>query len=501
MPNMNSTHSVRKQWTVLLFGLLIAAAVANALAFSATTAGWIPVSDNWYFLDRIVYPYAHGGLHPSDLLVKRGPFDHSQPLRRLLLLANYEWFDLDFRVEAIFAVLAGIGALALLGWAIRRELRAGMPVSGLAFVAFAAIYFSLSSPVVFTWSLLTLGFTSHLFLFLWLLAACRVLEVASPSRVSVLVLCSFLFGLVSDDTALIATVAVVMAALLDGWRNRAGRPAALLIAACVVGIGLYLVFYKVVAPANVAIDARTTALQGVHGGGLVAQANQAWQWVLVPLSSALVHKVTLKAWFGADAGGIATVSIGIACALAHLWFWRKALTGDRNRTAFMAITIMLMFYGLVAGIVVGRVSEFGSNYLWQPRYGFIYRWHVLALLMMLIAQWPGMQRQRRGEGWSARFAVAIVLAVVALQLPLSMEAWESAKYIRHANSGFARQLLSMGSGDAMRAPEKCAVQLTVCKFDDARRQRVIGFLRERHLSVFSPEVRERNDYPNSGSSG
>ncbi|GAA4999733.1 hypothetical protein GCM10025793_02890 [Lysobacter lycopersici] len=480
-------------WTRLLFGFLIAVFAANALAYAATTAGWIAVSDNWYFIDRIVYPYAHGNLHPQDLLVKRGAMDHAQPLRRLLLLANYEWFDLDFRIEALFATVAGMASFCLLGIGIRRELRAGGRAAGFFLVAMAAVYFSLSAPMVFTWSLLTLGFTSHFFLFLWLLTAWAVLEVPSPGRAATLVVATFLFGLVADDTALVATIAVVLAAALFGWRDRTRRGAAFLqVAACIVGIGLYLAFYKVAAP--VAVDADAAAAHGSRLGGLVSQAGHAWQWILVPLSSSLVHRATLHAWFG-DAAGVATVALGLACILAHLWFWKKALDGEINRTAFIAVSIMFLFYGLVAGILLGRVSEFGAEYLWQPRYGFIYRWHLLALLMMLVAQWPAMARAGQAARRARGVGVALAVLVVALQLPLGITAWKDARYTRHANAETARQLLEMGGDAAMQAPGKCAAQLVVCKFNDARRQRIIGFLERQHLNAFSPEVRARNGYP------
>ena len=59
-------------------------AAANALAYAASTANWVPTSDNWFYLDRIVHAYAHGQFSFDELLVKRGAFDHSQPLRRLL---------------------------------------------------------------------------------------------------------------------------------------------------------------------------------------------------------------------------------------------------------------------------------------------------------------------------------------------------------------------------------------------------------------------------------
>jgi len=488
--------SLGKTGLRLLFGLLALACIVNAVAYAATTAGWAPVSDNWYFMDRIIYPYAHGNLHPWDLLVKRGSLDHSQPLRRLLLIANYEWFDLDFRIEALFAVAAGIASYLLLAIGMRRELRAGGTMAWFFLAVLAAVYFSLSAPMVFTWSLLGLGFTSHFCLFLWMILAWWMLESPSPKRVLAMVLGTFAFGLANDDTAIVSALAVVLAAALIGWRFPPRRGGAVLLAiACIVGIGLYFAFYQVAAPPMIRPDARTAALQSLQAGGLTTQLANAWQWALVPLSSAFVHRSTLHEWFPGGGSGFATILLGCACLLAHAWFWWKAFFGQSNRTSFMAVASMLMFYGLVAGILIGRISVLGTEYLWQPRYAFIYRWHILALLMMLVAQWPAMALAGRGAVLSRGVAVALAAFVLALQVPLAVSAWNGAKYVRRAQTDFARQILAMGDDPRMLPPGKCAKQLVVCDFGGPRRMRVVGFLKSQQLSVFSPKVRARNDYP------
>ena len=469
----------------ILFGLLVAMAAANALAYAASTANWVPTSDNWFYLDRIVHAYAHGQFSFDELLVKRGAFDHSQPLRRLLLLANYEWFDIDFRVEAIFAVLVGILDVLLRWFCLRREFHAGMPVTGLVFAALAAVYFSLSAPVVFTWSLLTLSFTSQFFMLLWLLACWAVLEEPSRGRTAILLASTFVFGVVADDTALVAVIAGVIAGLVHGWRGQAWKPAAHLVGASVAGIVGYLAFYHAVAPPTPG-----ETLKGIEGAGLLGSLGDAWQWVVVPLVSGLVHKAMLRAWFGASAEGI-VVLVAVVSIFAHLWFWKQVLVGARNRSAFIATVLMLLFYGLAAGIVIGRVSVFGVDYLWQPRYAIVYRWHVVALLVMLVAQAPSW----RSGGVAVRVAALAATLLLALQVPIGIAAWNSAKYTRNAGDRMAAQVLELGrSSDAQPMPG-CAKQLTVCRFDDAQRLRIIGFLRSQRLSVFSEEVRERNGYP------
>src|SRR5687768_8026502 len=141
--NPNSPSAAASRLPSLFFGLLVLAVIVNALAYTASTANPVLVSDNWFFLDHVVIPYAQGLMEPSDLLLKRGALDHSQPLQRMLLIANYEWFDLDLRVEAVFAVVMGALSLLLLGWLARRELQRGGLLALGAFATLAAVYFSL----------------------------------------------------------------------------------------------------------------------------------------------------------------------------------------------------------------------------------------------------------------------------------------------------------------------------------------------------------------------
>ena len=49
--------------------------------------------------------------------------------------------------------------------------------------------------------------------------------------------------------------------------------------------------------------------------------------------------------------------------------------------------------------------------------------------------------------------------------------------------------------DPLHAPPNCVPQLRLCQAAPADRIRIVGFLSSQQLSVFSPEVRARNDLP------
>jgi hypothetical protein len=464
---------------------LALAAAANALLFTGHAANPLIVSDNWFYLERIVYPYAHGQLTPADLLVKRSMFDHSQPLRRLLLLLNYEWFDLDFRIEAMFGAMVGAFNLLVIALLGRRELRDGMPISGWAFATLAAIYLSLSATVVFTWSLLTLAFTSHLVLFVWLASLWRGLQMPRGRGLLLPVVLTFLMGLVADDTGLLASIAATMTLLLHAYRERQWKPSLSVVAAVAAGWLAYSAFYRIVAPA-------VPVAAALRGPGamqeLLASWPDAWNFMVVPMGSALIHRSTLRPWAGDHAEMVVAVA-AILFALAHLWFWRQAFMGSRNRPAFIAVALMLLFYGLVAALLVGRISGRGVDYLWQPRYAMAYRWHIVALLLMLLAQSP---RWAATAGWLRRSLVAApLLVLLSVQVAVSTVAWQHAVYSRRWMQRAAEQIVTLGN-DPLHAPKGCVPQLTVCRFPADARSRLLGFLRHNELNVFSPQVQRRN---------
>lgn len=472
-----------------LWWLALAAICLNALAFAVKAANPLVVADGWHFLDAIVMPYAHGDLAFGDLFLKRGAMDHSQPLRKLILLMHYEWFDLDYSVEAVIGACAGIANLAILGALVVASSGRGlsMPAArGIGFLALAAAYLSLNASVVFSWPLLTLNYTSHAFLLAHFAAAWWALRGADGwRRAAVVAATGFVLGVVADDTGTIAALALAIAAGLHGWRTRTLRRAGVVTAAGLAGQAAYLLFYAWVAPpvgGSVAIRDLVPALAGRIG--------EWWQWLAVPLSASVAHRSQLEAWLG-DASGWLPSVIAVVLLAAHLWFWWQAFAGRRNAAAFVATCQMLLFYGLLAGMLLARVSQHGSDYLWQPRYVLIYQWNLVALLLMALAQLAPAPRvagagTRRGGATAMLVVAALVLAV---QVPLSLQSWQVLPYAKRFQQRQAMQMRQLAAG---QVPRRCVHTLVVCRHPEARRAELMGFLRDQQLSVFAPGFADRH---------
>lgn len=487
---MRDSYIARRSMLLAFLALL----GLNAFLFSTHTASPLIIADGWSAVDTVVRPAATNGFDVSDLFQKRSANDHSQPLRKLILLFHYHYFDLDFSIESVIGLLFACFNLAIL-WSVafsgtgvayaRPEL-----ASQLGFAALAAVYLSLNSTVVFSWPLLTLNYTSHTFMLAFLCATWRALSTESHGAIAIAFAAALAMDVVADDTGLIATIAATLAAGIYTWHHRSWRRTALV---WVAVLGAYVVY---------ALCYRLLVTVPEHAGGndsgpgkLLAQASEVWKWVVIPLSSSILHRSHSQAWFDTGANAFQTVLAG-AVALTHAWFWWRVLTHKaKSPTFFVAVALMLVFYGLLGGILLVRVGAGGgSDYLWQPRYVMIYQWNLLALLLMGI-DYVRIPREQAVAKKTSRAGMVVLgaaaMGLLALQIPLAMSGWNSVSFVSAYQQRMAYQIGALAAHPE-RLPEKCMAQLVICRFSPARRARLLHFLQQRRLNLFSPSFQARN---------
>ena len=485
----------------VLFLLVLALLSSNALLFTVKVANPLVISDGWTFVDKVVRKSAEGHFAWQDIFFKRSAMDHSQPLRKLILLFHYRYFDLDFSIEAIAGLLFGFANIGLL-WGIARHGRGDTRPSAselLGFGALTAVYFSLNATAVYSYPLMTLSYSSHTFILMMLVCAWFALVSARWHVVSLLAAAALAMNVVADDTGIIVTIACLLAILLQVFRG-APRRRALLVAVVVAGA---CVAY------NIGYDMLLPRPQGAGGkldfAGLLGRYSQAWQ-LSIPFAASIVHLTHLREWFGTGAE-VAAGLIAIVVMAAHGWFWWRALTGSRNLASFVAIALMLMFYGLVAGILLGRVGAKGVMYLWQPRYTLLYEWNIVALLLMALAQlrstaWMARPANRHGVAVAgaipARVMMTASVLLLVLQVPLSLDAWQHVRPIQAYQQRMAVRIgrLALDPGND---PGRCMPQMVVCHFPESRREELMRFLEGHQLNLFSPTFQRRHQlYPGPG---
>lgn len=468
--------------------MIFAFVIADVFAYVLVASDPLIVQDAWYFLDVFVRQALNGTLGVTDFFVKRGNFDHAQPLRKLILLIELRYFHLDFRVEAVAGVLAAAGSLLFLRKIADSEEEGLDARRSLLWALICMALVTLNSRAVWDWPLVAGAFTSYVFFFAWIVAIWRSVE--KKGHLLGLVLVALIFDIIADDTALIANIAALLALIWIWARDKERRTAvwragaALVCTVVAVRLG-----YAVLLPhvsGQVVVDHRLSALaMAFKNGGW-------WQWAIIPLGSSIAHIDQLRHMFGGHARDV-QIAFGLALICAHLWFWWRVARGRVNRSSYAAVLLMLMFYALCAGIITGRVAQFGNEYLNQPRYVLFYGLGNVSLLLMACAGAGRAEVSTRSGSRRWRFGVLVsaVLLMCLWQASMALQTWKIYPYVSVYYQKMARQIGEMAKDPAV-TPKGCAPELPVCHYSPAKRKKLIGLLQRHHLNLFSLSFQRTN---------
>ncbi len=448
-------------------------------------------SDAWYFLDVFLRKAIDGHLSFTDFFVKRAGADHAQPLFKLVLLFEWHFFDLDFKVEALIGLAAAVGC----GIVLHRLTWGGLAATGsspfvrpIAWMGMCLLLFTLNADAsVWTWSLVSLEYVALLTVLLYFVVAWHAIQ---NRRGIMLWLASLAVCISCDDLGTIATVAVALTSVLvfvrnGGWRNRYLYKLLALLALALLLSRIFYNFMPVVG---------TTKAGPLWSYSQLLPKRFAeegwWQWIVLPMTFPVFHESWLTP-AQTHAWAVFRVVFAIPLVLAHVVFWRRAWRCEIKCAAFAAICLMLLFYGQLAGIIIGRVAAHGNEYLEQSRYMIRYAEMPIALLLM----WAESARSALRKG---RLLPHIVLPAIgclillAVQIPLSMHAWGLRPFLLAYQVNMANQIgeLSLDPGRSV----KCLPELPFCKYPPERRRDLTGLLRTHQLNVFSPRLQQRYPY-------
>ena len=472
--------------------------MVNAFWFVLRASDPVIQADGWHFLDVFVRKAIEGHLHFADFFVKRSVDDHAQPLFKLILLFEWRYFDLDDVVGAVMGVFAAIAcALIFHGVLMRgRPTNSGNGVPLLAWAAICALLFTLGGVGMWVWPLVVLENITILVILVFLLA---VWHAHRNQRYLLLVAATLVLGISSDDSAFIAVIAVLLGLLLmlradpeqrltSGWKIFA----IIVVCEVLVRIGYaYLPGGAQTTHGHPLVPLLGVLIERLKEGGW-------WQWALYPLVLPVYYQSPLKPAH-AHVWLVVQVIMGVLLLVAHVFFWRRALRGRYNLPVFMAVCMMLLSYGWVAGIILWRVSAFGNDYLEQPRYVLLYAEQLIALLLI----WAGAHelrsnavtsRRELATGWHPKTWVPLVgaLLLLVVQVPQSIAAWRMPKY---EWAYYAKQATEI---DALaRDPvhtKDCELVNPVCGSSPEIRRDLTQLLSANRLNVYSSKVQRWHPY-------
>ncbi|MBB6598444.1 hypothetical protein [Luteimonas sp. MC1825] len=474
-------HAPQLAWLLALPALL---AIAHAVALAGSIANPLVYSDNWTFIETFLKVALEEGAGFGDFLVKRAGVDHAQPLGKLLMLANARWAGLDFMLEARVALACVVAGWVLLCAVVLRGRGGHVPAAPLVVLLLAAILVVQLAPAsvdVYAYPMVLMAHAFYLSAFAVLATSWHAYR-GGPAWTLVVAMAAC--GIVGDDSAILLVAATVPALLLAGAREQrlrgAWRVVALLVLVLLACRGAYALFGEIrgstSADFNVGLAARVA--------GLAAQWRDAWAWLATPLSAGLVSGAALRAMLG-DGWLAARIALAVLVGAGHAWFWWRAWRLRPGAAWFLAVALMLLFYAMVAGVLFGRVFVRGTAFLDQGRYSVFYQVGIVALLLMALAEGALATGRSRALAWSA--AAALLL----LQLPLALHAWQQVPGHRDAYAHMARDMAAMAR-DPLHPPAGCAVGVDVCVRPEASRVALMAMLVEHRLNLFSPRFRARH---------
>lgn len=490
MPPINPGAAGRGAWLHAATWLLVLVLLGSAAVHLVAVCRPLVSSDNWWLLDPFLRKAVDGELAFGDFLVKRAGVDHAQPLGKLVVWLNYRLWDLDFVYEGLLALGFALAALVVLYRFVLADAPAPRPPAAHAlFAAVAAVFLSLNTSMIYVYSMVTLWFSLYMFSFMAMYAAWHAV---ARGRLWPLAAVMLAYGIVGDDSAIMLGLALAMALLLYGWRRGALRRAweaiAVMAVALAVCRGIYLAFGTLAW----ATDPAFSAPLGVRLSALWALRAEAWDWWAIPASSGIAGIGALKRLFGEHWQAVRTV-LAVLVLAAHAWFWWSALRLRPRAAWFAAVSLMLLYYAHVAGLLLGRVFLRGTAYLEQPRYISFYQLGIIALLLMAIAGVLAM-RDAPADGsarrrWPSALATAVAVALLAWQVPLSYIAAGRVPSLVKANEQQAAAIADVAR-DPANPPADCS--LMVCRMPEANRVGWMRLLVDERLSLFSPRFQARH---------
>lgn len=472
---------------------IVCACIVNAYSYTLVVANPLVQSDVWRLLDGFLGRFIDYGFSWQDVFVEPAASNTNFPLYKLFLLFNTRYFAMDLRLEAVLAILAGIGCMLLLArMASARPWTAWRARECWLLAALALAMLSLNSPNLYAWPLALSWYVP-------ILLACAYFGTVHQVQWPMAAAATFVLGVLLDEFAYPVVAAALLAWGMLRWRD--WRPIRISAAGILVGLlgsRMFYALWDATATQAIRAAAGDPVLQRSFGAFL---SPELWKAAIVPLSNSLVHADNLGPVFGAYAQ-LARWTLALGLLVAHGWFWwqvaRIARRGDGDLAAYLAVAIMLFFYAMVAGVVLQRVPEHGFDYLDQPRYVLFYQLNLVGLALLAYSCRCGASADpsMRTRLTHAVLPACLVLGLV-LQACLSAHAWAQAKYISLYLQEAARDMGRIAANPD--AQITCLPIVRVCDFTVEKRRRIMARLLDNRLNLFSSDFQAMyRMYPDAG---
>ncbi len=472
-----------------MFGLFfaVAAILLNAGYYLSQAMCPLIRSDAWYFLDAFVIKWSGEGFHSADCFVKRSITDHAQPLNKILLYLNYRIFKLDFVVEALcgFAGLFLFVGIALFLFIRSADVRRHHFIaSAMFFVCALMALTSMNTTEFYTWSLVTFELN---YFTLSVIAALAIWACANSQKwglsVSLVLLLVCIMVLSGDTASLIAWAAIFPCILYKGWRSQ-GRPRRLCFIILGVGTAIVVSYYTIIYltsihPASFCVKSQAGGLLPGFSVGIFIEAFR------IVFSSAVIHQMHLS-FVGSATGRLIEWLVSVVLFFFYVRFFVDLILSRINFSVYKYFVMFVLMHASVSVvlIMIGRVPEYGVQYLGQPRYILIYQEIPFALLLdySLSKCWPTQTR-----AWCFRTFLSWCFCILFILLQ-SFFCFKAYKALPLISRYFSEQAVAIGyfsRNPEASVQDKSGATGEICRMPPDYRNRLIQFLKTENLNLFN----------------
>jgi hypothetical protein len=472
----------------------------NAILFAFYTANPLPVADCWFFINTFIRKIVEHSLTIEDFFRVRSTSDHAQPLQKLLLLFHTEFFSLDFSFDTIISIITGLITVRWLVFLLiqHSENRTDKLMTTdytqklttlliLLSIPFSILPFNVT--VHYTWPLVGEFFITLPFTLWFYYSFCKFIT-ENNNKISLLI-STFSIVILLDTLGVITVFSALMYGCLVQLKQYSFKNyldiLKIILPAAIVG-RMILNLLKPHLSTSTAISSEV-----IRGTGyLMNHLNEFALWFTIPASSPFMHREWIDSVLNQNETQNFIILLGSIILALHYWFWR---TWNQNHgtllSAFSALLMLYCYLSTVA-ILLFRLPDFGTNYLYSTRYViFSYGLSVLALFIML---WQSLHlNQISVQNTRTKYIInSLLICYLSFQLIYIPYDWRNGSSVRKYHSNVTELILKLAATPESK-PAGCEKYSTICTYDIKTRNDIISLLKNNKLSVFSQNFKLRHN--------
>lgn len=433
-----------------------------ATAFAIHNSSNHPVSDAFYHIKAVVIPYHNHTLNVLELFRTRGPSDQPHVLYKLFLLANYQLFNLDFRIELLFGLLGIYLSSCLLLRCLSASLsRSKAIVAAVAQLFVVAKLVSFNSNQHFLWSLVTFDYCMLTLSFLVFVFASRLaFQTTPPFFFYSMASMALVFGSTTGELGVAAVGAGFLILAVVNRRKWLLRHA-LWTFFLILAFKVLFFLLKDSGPSS-GPKASNDILS-------FAAAKFTLHWLAQGVLAADYYKNALPVDFH-----IISLAIGAVVAALNVYSIVLYFKNRLYLATLFPLFLQTFTYGTLVALLIGRFAFYGADYALQPRYVRLAELNIIALAWVF-----GLHASKTARRLGRACYIIPSTVLLLVQMAVIPSNFKQSPWIVRYHKAEEREIRALANGEIENA--------TMPRINVYGAKDVSRFLKENKLSLFDGE--------------